>query len=126
MRNLIFFFLLAHEWSQSKSVAELGLEPHFKSVSLTPTSGDSEPATLGQPWGNCLVFFSPDSRRSARKEHSRDAPRQEKLGLSFLPFCLPPSLPSIFIDYMVKKDGKGAEERGREDDILVSIGHLLS
>lgn len=88
VRNLIFFFLLAHEWSQSKSVAELGLEPHFKSVSLTPTGGDSEPATLGQPWGNCLVFSSPDSRRSARKEHSRDAPRQ-KLRLSFLPFCLP-------------------------------------
>ena len=37
-----------------------------------------------------------------------------------------PFLPSEFINYVVDKDGRGHEERGGENGLLVSIGHLLS
>ena len=52
--------------------AELGLEPHFQSASLTEASDDSEPETPGKPWGNYLMSSSPDSRRRKKRAQQRE------------------------------------------------------
>ena len=75
---------------------ELELEPHFQGASLTQASDDREPATRGQPWGNCLLFSSPDSRRRKKRAQQGDdqikhVPKQRKQQnepLSFLTLFL--------------------------------------